>query len=179
MPRSTSTSDYRDALERIGGVGATIMQLTDQQREDLYEYLRANRTQDVTLCLGYHLMRAERDFNLNQSDVAERADVSRSFISSILSGKSLATPESFTKIARAVQANPIEFLLASGLIDRSDLLAYQLPDAEDWQPIAALLVNIPNTERRNAIAVVGAILRTLLNKLGIDPDADKRPTVIL
>jgi len=174
MPRRDPTSAYREALENIGGVGAQITTLTPEQQDELYEYLRRHRTEDVTLCLGYHLMRAERDFNLNQSGVAERAGVSRSFISSILSGRSLATPQSFTAIARALNANPIEFMLAAGLIDKSDLVAYQLPDAAGWQPIAQMLTNVPSEERRNAISVVGAVLRTLLARLDSAPSSGRR-----
>lgn len=136
--------------------------------DGLYEYLEKNRTEDLTLCLGYYLMRADRMLGMNQSDIASRTGapgvepVSRGFLSAMLSGRTKAAPETITRIARAAEANPLEFFTAMGLIDPSDIAAYQLPEARDWMPIAKKLINVPLAQRPRVVALVGAVIDTVL-----------------
>ena len=152
-------SAYRDALAKIGGPGTDdIRQLNSEQRDQLFEYLEQHRLKDITLCVGYWLVWAERNLNMNQSDVADAAGVTRSFISSLLSGRTLSKPETFERIARATGANPVEFLVAAGLVEPSDILAYQVPGRADLQVLADKLIHIPAHKRQKYVTLAASIL---------------------
>lgn len=157
-------SPYRDAEERF---------VNDP--DGLYQYLREHRLDDPSLCVGYWLMRADRELGMNQSDVARRTavirdgqivvpELSRGFLSALLSGRTRATPDTYTRVARAVGANPLEFFLAEGWVDPADIATYSMPHANEWQPIAKKLDAVPPTERRKVVALVGSIIDTLLSE---------------
>lgn len=154
-------SPYRDAEQKFN------------DPDELFDYLREHRLDDASLCLGYWLMYADRELGLNQSDVARRTavvkdgevivpELTRGFLSAVLSRRTRATPDTYTRIARAVGANPIEFFLAEGWVDPSDITAYSLPHANEWQPIAKKLDAVPPTERRKVVALVGSIIDAVL-----------------
>lgn len=147
----TGNSRYRDALDEYG-----------HDPDALYDYLQKNRLADPSLALGYYLMRAEKLMNRNQSDIADEAGVSRAFISAILSGRTRSTPQTYTRIARAVGANPLEFLIAEGFIDAADVAAYQMPGAREWQQMGEMLVGLDEADRHNTVAMVRAIVKTVL-----------------
>lgn len=153
-------SAYREAEKRFEG-----------DEEGFYRYLAENRLDDPTLCLGYWLKNAERYLNLNQSDVAARTGTNteppftRGYLSLLLTGGSNATPATYTRIARACGANPIEFILADKRwgITEADVAAYQLPFAQDWSPVASKLAQVPIHRRRAVVALVAAIIDTIID----------------
>lgn len=156
------TSPYREAEQNY---------VNDQ--DGLFEYLRQHRLDHSSLCLGYWLLYADRVLGMNQSDVARRTGVwkdgevvvpelTRGFLSALLSGRTRSTPDTYTRIARAVGANPLEFFLAEGWIDPSDIVAYSLPHANEWQPIAKKLDAVPPLDRPKVVVLVGAIIDTVL-----------------
>lgn len=146
-------SAYREVEERFS-----------RDQDELYDYLREHRLEEITLCVGYWLMFAERELNRNQTEVAAEMGVSRGFLSLVLSGQSKAQPGTYTQMARAVGANPIEFFLAEGWLEPADLKAYSLPFASDWAPIAHKLDAVPPAQRRNVVVLVGAVLDTVLQQ---------------
>lgn len=149
-------SPYREAEQKYG-----------DDEDGFYEYLRQHRLDDPSLCVGFYLKRAARELNRNQSDVAAFTEsssappVTRGFISQMLTGHTKATPSTYTRLARAMDANPVEFFLAEGWLDTGDLLAYHLPYATDWTPVAKKLADIPALRRPAVIEVVSAVLDTL------------------
>lgn len=157
-------SPYRDAEEKY-----------ENDPDALYDYLREHRLDDPSLTLGYWLKHADRVLGLNQSDVTRRTavvkdgdvvvpELSRGFLSAVLSRRTRATPDTYTRIASAVGANPLEFFIAEGWIDPSDIVAYSLPHASDWQPIAKKLDAVPAADRRKVVALVGSIIDAALTE---------------
>lgn len=162
MTSSTDGSPYREAEARFRN-----------DTDGLFLYLRDHRLEDPSLCLGYWLMRADRELGMNQSDVAARTAVyrgatvvikplTRGFLSAVLSNRTRATPDTYTRIARAVGANPIEFFLSEGWIDPADVTVYSLPHASDWSPIAQKLDMVPVSERPKVVALVSSIIDAVL-----------------
>jgi hypothetical protein len=143
----------------------------------LFAYLHEHRLEDLTLCLGYWLLYADRTLGLNVSDVAARAKrpvdtrvegeaatvveepLSRGFLSAILSGRSKAKPQTFRRIAEVIGCNPLEFGLADGWFDEVDIRNYKLPSAGDFSPVARELDDIPIGERRKVVALMLAIVQ--------------------
>lgn len=156
-------SRYRDVLAKFGGPGTTdIRALSDTQRDDLYEYLKTRRLEDVTLCVAYWLLDAERREGLNQADVASEMGATRSLISQILSGRVISKPQTFERLARVLDFNPLELYLAAGWLDLSDIMAYQTPGQNDLRMLADKLQALPANERHKWTKLAEAILDTVV-----------------
>jgi hypothetical protein len=154
----TGDSLYKRAKDQFG-----------EDKDGLYEYLRVHRLNDPSLCLGYYLMRAQREMNLNQSDVAERTGtrteqpISRSFLSAALSGRSGIRADTWARIAHAVDANPLEFFISEGWIDSGHIAAYQVPAANIILPLATKLEQIKGRQQQlAAVSMLTAVLDTVL-----------------
>jgi transcriptional regulator with XRE-family HTH domain len=162
-------SAYIEYMKQVAGPQATdIRTLSNEELDRFYEVIRDHRFEDTTTLLGYWLLSAQRDLNLTQSDVADRVDISRGHISSLLRERSTSLPETFTRIARATGHNPLDMMLVLGYINRGDVLSYQLPHSEDWLPIAERLDKVPRSERRKAVALINEILNLMEEQLARD-----------
>jgi transcriptional regulator with XRE-family HTH domain len=154
--------------------------------DGFWEYLKANRDNDPTLNLGYHLMRVEREQGWNQSDVAGRTGVTqggkvidkpltRGYISALLSGRSQAHPETLARVYRSMNANPAEYYRCKGWLDDAEIAAAVSPMVELAMPIIRKLASASDAMRPTLIAVVLASLDTLLMNRA-EQDAGKTPT---
>jgi len=164
-------SRYQRAKEEFG-----------EDKDGLYDYLREHRLQDPSLCLGYYLMRAQREMNWNQTDVAERTrtrtepPITRSFLSAGLSGRSGIRADTWVRIANALDANPLEFFIAEGWIDVGHIAAYQVPAANVILPIATKLEQIQGRQQQiAAVAMLGAVLDTVLLQQATQNPREKVP----
>lgn len=143
------------------------------QPDGLWAFLEANKHEDWTLCIGWALRRADRFYNLDQQQVAERTAlldnqgrvlvpaVSKSFLSAMLSGRSKVAPEVYTRLADACGVNPVEFYLAERWLSPAQVAAYQMPERELVLPILSKLTAVPRTEQPAALAVVLSVLDSL------------------
>lgn len=150
-------SQYRRAKDRFG-----------EDDDALYEYLRYHRLEDTTLCLGFYLMRAQRELNLNQADVAERTrtkndpPITRSFLSVLLGGRSGIRADTWVRIANALDANPLEFFIAEGWIEPGHISSYQVPHSDLMLPLATKLDEVRPEFRQSAVAMIVAVIDTVL-----------------
>lgn len=158
-----------DEEVRGGSVYARTREQFGEDEDAFYDWLREHRLEDVTLTLGYYLMRAKRDMNLNQTDVAERTrtrtepPITRSFLSASLAGRSSTRADTWVRIAHALDANPLEFFIAEGWIDPGHIAAYQVPAANVILPLATKLEQIKGRPQQlAAVAMLGAVLDTVL-----------------
>jgi hypothetical protein len=161
---------YMRAKERFG-----------DDKEGLYEYLREHRLDDPSLCLGYYLMRALREMNWNQADVAERTrtrtepPITRSFLSAALSGRSGIRGDTWVRLANALDANPLEFYIAEGWIDTGHIAAYQVPASNVILPLASKLEQIKSRQQQlAAVAMLGAVLDTVLLQQNTHPGTPEK-----
>lgn len=139
----------------------------------LWEYLEAHRLDDPTLAIGWALLRARRYFNWDNQTVAsktavsnERGDLieeplSKTFISSLLSGKSSASPSTYRRLAKVCEVSPLDFYLAEGWLDPGDIGAYNLPEREMATPILTRILRLPPYMRARARAVVLSVLDSI------------------
>lgn len=165
-------SSYQRAKDRFG-----------DDKDGFYDWLREHRLDDVTLCLGYYLERAKREFNWNQTDVAERTrsrtepPITRSFLSATLSGRSGIRADTWVRIANALEANPLEFFIAEGWIDVGHIAAYQVPAANVILPIATKLEQIKGRQQQiAAVSMLGAVLDTVLLQQATQNQHEKVPS---
>src|SRR5215212_8843364 len=105
MPTAvTSDSPYRRAVIDLG-----------DGSDQLWEYLESHKHEDASLAVGWALERAKRFFNRDAASVAQRTAVldssgnlveepiSKSFVSALLSGRSKASPPTYTRLAHAAE----------------------------------------------------------------------------
>lgn len=142
--------------------------------DEFYDYLTKHRFDDPTLNLGYHLMRAERERNLNQSDVAAHTGVyspngqtiekplTRGYISALLSGRSQAQPETIARVYRAMGANPVEYHVAKLWLEDTEVRSYaqNLPDAA--LPLVQRISELPVAQQATVVQFCLAAVDTLL-----------------
>lgn len=167
-----------DDDEQIEG-NSLYVQAKDRFGEDkdgLYDYLREQRLNDPSLCLGYYLLRASREMNWNQADVAERTrtrtepPITRSFLSAALSGRTGIRADTWVRLANALDANPLEFFISEGWIDTGHIAAYQVPAANVILPLATKLEQIQGRQQQlAAVAMLGAVLDTVLIQQSTHP----------
>lgn len=143
------------------------------QPDQFWEYLERNKHEDWTLCIGWALRRADRFYNLDQQQVAERTavvdsngqvlvpPVSKSFLSAMLTGRSKVAPDVYTRLADACGVNPVEFYLAERWLSPAQVAAYQMPERELVLPILTKLTAIGRSEQPAALAVVLSVLDSL------------------
>ncbi len=155
-------SSYREAESQFG-----------TNTDELWEFLEVNRLNDPTLAIGWALLRARRFFSWDNMTVAQRTAVrdelgnlieepiSKTFLSSLLSGKSKASPHTYKRLARVCEVSPLDFYLAEGWLDPGDVAAYTIPDRELATPVLTKLLRIPRHMRAKARAVVLAVLDSI------------------
>jgi hypothetical protein len=155
----TAQSAYREVEARFG-----------PNSDALWEYLEAHRLDDPTLTVGWALLKARRYFGWDNATVAQKTAItnargqvieeplSKTFISSMLSGKSKAAPNTYVRLARVCEVSPLDFYLAEGWLDPGDIAAYDLPDKETALPVMQRLLALPQEVRPKARAVVLSIL---------------------
>jgi hypothetical protein len=152
-------SAYREAEHRFEG-----------RPDEFWEFLERNRREDPTLAIGWAVMRARRFYGWDQVTIAQRTEIkdarghvieepiSKTFVSSLLSGKSNALPLTYLRLARATEVSPIEFYLAEQWLDPADVIAFSMPDKETALPVLQKLLSIPEKSRPKARAVALAVL---------------------
>lgn len=154
--------------------------------DEFFDYLTANRFGDATLNLGYHLMRAERERNLNQSDVAAHTAVygqngsviekplTRGYISALLSGRSQAQPETIARVYRAMGANPVEYHVAKLWLEDTEVRSYaqNLPDAA--LPLVQRISELPPAQQATVVQFCLAAVDTLLLRSSTTGDTTAR-----
>lgn len=155
-------SPYREAEAKFG-----------DDIEGLREYCRQHRLDDITLCLGYWLLYAESELNMNNSAVTAAIGNSRGFLSQVLGGRTTAAQQTYAKIARLVGANPLEFLIAQGLVDVGDIAAYNLPHANDLVLVARKFEQVPPTERPKVAALIVSVIDAVLSARDTMPATKK------
>lgn len=142
----------------------------DRDEDGFFEWLKIHRLESPDVCLGYHLKRVAREHNLDQVSIADRTAVNgqppltRSFISAMLSGRSGVRPDSWLRLADALDTNVIEFYLAEQWLTPSDIAAYQVPHAARYADLTALLDKVPDEVQRAAIALCKAVLETVIQQ---------------
>lgn len=151
-------SPYKRAKEQFG-----------EDKDGLYDYLREKRLDDPSLCLGYYILRARRERNLNQADIAERTrtrtdpPITRSFLSAALSGSSGIRADTWVRIAHALDANPLEFFISEGWIDPGHIAAYQVPTANVILPLATKLEQVQGRQQQlAAVSMLSAVFDIVL-----------------
>lgn len=152
--------------------------------DDFWHYLEANKHEDWTLCIGWALRRADRFYNLDQQQVAERTAVldssgqvmvpaiSKSFLSAMLTGRSRVSPDIYSRLAVATEINPLEFYIAERWLSPAEIAAYQMPERELVLPILRRLTTIPRAEQPSARAIVISVLDSV--KAAADRIAQER-----
>ena len=146
----TADSPYR-RIEAEYGAGT----------DALWEHLEKNKHEDISTAVGWALERAKRYFHRDQATIAEMSGLSKSFISALLSGRTKASPGTYTQIARAAEVSPLEFLLADGLIEPADIAAFSMPEKDVALPIIQKLLELPEFRRARAKAVVLSVLDSI------------------
>ena len=112
--------------------------------------------------LAYWLEKVRIEYNWSNSDVAERANLSRAAISSILNGHTSATAGTWASIARAVGANPLEFFIAEGWVYSADVATYvENADTRELQTLGVILEEIDPKHHQAFIKMVSAVADTL------------------
>lgn len=150
--------------------------------EGFYGWLREHRLEDTSVCLGYYLYRAARELNLNQADVAARTGtkndppLTRSFISALLGGRSGIRADTWVRIAKACDANPLEFFQAEGWIEQGDISAYKVPNANMMLTLARKLDQFSPAFQSTFITMAEAMADTLLQQQTLVEGHTKRAT---
>lgn len=148
--------------------------------EGFYRWLREHHLEDTSVCLGFYLKRAERELNLNQADVAARTGtrdeppLTRSFISALLRGRPGIRADTWVRIAKACDANPLEFFLAEGWIEQGDISAYKVPHANMMLGLARKLDDFSPAFQQTFITMAEAMADTLLQQQTLVEGSTKR-----
>lgn len=162
IPSSTSDSAFRRAERDFQG-----------RPDEFWEFLEEHKYDDPTLAIGWAIERAKRFYNRDQASIAARTAVydeqgrileepiTRSFVSAMLSARSKVSPPVYKRLARATDTNPIDFYIAEGWVDLSDVAAYDLPDSALALPIIQKVMALPQERRPRARAVVLAMLDSI------------------
>jgi hypothetical protein len=155
-------SPYRKAQQEFRG-----------NDDGLWEYLEENKYDDPTLMLGWAFERAKRFFGYDQVTIAAKTGrtdgrgnvieepISKSFVSSMLSGQSRVSPEVYLRLADVCEVSVLDFHLAERWIRQSDIAAYSVPERQEAMPIIMRLLDIPRADRPKARAVVLSVLDSI------------------
>lgn len=148
---------------------------TYKDPDEFLEYLHTHRLDDVTLCLGYWLRKAEKDLGFDQATVAARTEVrnaagaitqralTRGYLSQVLTGATRADPHTWVRLADVLGANPVEFYLAEGWLRPAHIESYNSADNHLFLPLLDALLQIKDRSlRRSAVAVATATVTTIL-----------------
>jgi transcriptional regulator with XRE-family HTH domain len=164
---ATKLSPYRQAENEYRG-----------RPDDFWDYLESHRLEDPSLAVGWAVKRAERLYNLDQQQIAERTAVtdrdgnvtipaiSKSFVSAMLTGRSNVSPEVYVRLASACEVNELEFYVAEGWTSAAAIAAYQIPERELVLPILHRISALPRSEQPSARAVVISVLDSI--KAGVE-----------
>jgi hypothetical protein len=157
-----SESAYREAERAYG-----------HDPDAFWEYLERHKLDDWTLAIGWAFVRAKRFRGWDQTTVSARTAVtdhrgriieepiSKTFITSMLSGKSHPAPPTYARLARAMEISPLVFYLAEGWLDPADIASYDLPEREESLPVIQRLAKLPEEQRPKARALIFSILDSI------------------
>lgn len=131
-------------------------------QSEFLDLLYEMRLHHISLCLGYYILRRQLDLNVSQAEAAESIGGNKGWLDNILKGRNGIAPKQIPVIAHNLDANPVEFLIASQFVDKGDISAYlHEADVPELTSIARLLQDIEPKYRPAFVKMINAVADTI------------------